>query len=66
MTPAQMNDIVVRFCQGESVTDISAFFALRRSHVEDLLRQAMFSLMKMREVVQPSTTVADVVLADGR
>lgn len=64
MTPEQMNDVVVRFCQGESVTDISAFLAVRRSTIEDLLRQAMFSLMKVREAA-PATVTA-IELTDAR
>ena len=59
MTPEQMNTIVIRFCQGESVTDISAYFALRRSSVEDLLRQAMFQLMKVRETSESPLVLTD-------
>lgn len=66
MTPDQKNDVVVRFLQGESVTDISAFFAMRRSGIEDLLRHAMFSLMRVREAEPPAAAGADVVLTDGR
>lgn len=49
MTAEQKNDVVVRFLQGESATDISAFYALTRSSVEELLRQAMLSLLRARE-----------------
>lgn len=47
--------LVNMFLRGESVTDLSAFYAVTRSSVEDVLREAIHGLSKLAANVRNDT-----------
>jgi hypothetical protein len=46
VTTQQKNDIVIRFCAGESVRDVAAWAGVRVESVERLVREAMTQLIQ--------------------
>ena len=49
--------LVTMFLRGESVTDISAFFAVTRTTVEQVLREAIQQLARLATTVYQMNTV---------
>ena len=47
LTNEHKERLVTMFLRGESVTDLSAFYAVTRTAVEDVLREAVVQLAKL-------------------
>lgn len=51
MTSVEKETLVRQFLRGESVTDLSAFHAMTRTHVEDVLRESISGLAGLNQVL---------------
>lgn len=49
--PTQKEALVNAFLRGESVTDLSAYFAVTRSTVEDVLRESIMGLAALNKTL---------------
>ena len=56
--------LVNAFLQGESVTDLSAFFACKRGLVEDVLREAIVGLARLNQSMQPLDETSKVEIVN--
>jgi hypothetical protein len=53
MTNTQKNEVVVRFCRGESVRGIADWACVREQTVERLIRDAMSQLIRKASDPEP-------------
>lgn len=49
--------LVNAFLRGESVTDLSAFYACQRGTVEDVIREAIVGLARLNQSLAPRPVV---------
>lgn len=57
LTTEHKERLVAMFLRGESVTDISAFYAVQRRVVENVLREAIHGLSKLISSAQPASRI---------
>ena len=57
LTTEQKTLVVSKFLRGESVTDVSAYFAVTRSTVEQVLREAIQQLAKLATSRPPADRI---------
>lgn len=51
MQPTQKEHLVQQFLRGQSVTDLSAFYAVQRRSVEDVLRESILGLAALNKTL---------------
>lgn len=58
--------LVNMFLRGESVTDLSAFYAVHRATVENVLREAITQLAALAaKTKQPESAGTSLIITDG-
>lgn len=62
----QKEALVTAFLRGESVTDLSAFFAVTRSTIENVLRESILGLSALNKTLYKELHPVEISPVDGK